>query len=771
MQNRPRRPLRERRSTPVRKPGVWGSITHFWRTKIRPHITKKRVIIAAIILFIIMLTLPIATYAYFARDIGDKERLMNRNNTGIILKDRNGTAFYSSGVRSTENVPLSQIADSLEKAVIASEDQNFYSHRGFSVSGTARAFTSNVRDANATGSGGSTITQQLVKNKLLSSKKNYLRKYQEISMAIAVERKYSKDEILEMYLNSAYFGSGAFGISDAARTYYDKKPADLTLAESAMLIGLLPAPSAYSPTTGDAKLAKESQTNVLRKMVDTKVISSEERDNALTESLTYASGSRESGDEYAQHFADMVLKELNEQYGEEKVNRSGFEITTTLDLNQQKEAEKIIKEQVAITSERGGRNAGLVAIDPKNGEVRAVVGSVDYYNQDFGQVNMATALRQPGSSFKPIYHSAAIDKELVTAATILDDKQTTFGGTYTPKNYDNRYKGQMPLRNALAESRNITAVQVMQKIGITEASKAATRMGISTVTEPQKYGLSLALGTAEVRLVEMVNAYAAFANQGQHYEPVYYTKIVDKYGEDIDEVKRKNPTQVLSADAAYITSSILSDAGARAPTLGTSLNISRQNVALKTGTTNDNRDAWTIGYTPSMVIGVWLGNNENEPMRGLAGGSGAGAIWKRAMTSYLKGKSREDFVKPSTVKTVAVCNGTGARSVNQSGPQQTHEEFFKTGAEPTETCNTDDEIRTLQEAEQRRKEEEERAQREQQEQQQNNQNNGNNQNNSGNTGEEEDEEDESTGPGGGRGSEDDEQPTPMPTQPPRPGRP
>ncbi len=654
--------------------------------RVRPHLTRRRVMQLAIIGAIVLIAIPLVTYAYYARDIGNRERLMNRNNTGLVLKDRSGTVFYSSGVRSsTDNVPLSAISDDVEKAAVASEDKDFYHHHGFSVRGTGRAMLDNLLHHNASRAGGSTITQQLVKNKLLGSQKNYLRKYQEVAMAVAVERAYDKNDILDMYLNSAYFGDGAFGIDDAAHTYFAKSAANLNLAESSMLVGLLPAPTAYSPVTGDKALAKRMQANVLRKMVATGKITSQQQQAALNTQLSYSNDAKKGGALYAQHFADMVTDELNKKYGEERVKRSGFTVTTTLDLSMQKTAEQIIKEQVALTTSRGGKNAGLVSIDPKNGQVRALVGSVDYYNKDFGQVNMATALRQPGSSFKPIYYSDAIDRGLVTAATILDDKPTTFGGTYSPHNYDNSYKGKMAVRNALAESRNIPAVQVMQKEGVSNAVKAANRMGITTVNDPNKYGLSLALGTAEVQLLQSTSAYTSFANQGQHYSPVLFTSVTDKYGKTILKPQSPKASKVLSPEAAYIIDSILSDTSARAPTYGTSLNISGHTVALKTGTTNDSRDAWTIGFTPSIVTGVWLGNNENKPMIGLAGGSGAGAIWKRVMTSYLHGKANENFTKPNDIVTIGVCIGTELRADSNSG-SGIRTEYFKPGTEPQGSC-------------------------------------------------------------------------------------
>lgn len=658
-------------------------------TRAKSHVTKKRLIIAGLIVLAVLIITPIATYAYYARTISDRELLMNRNNTGIILKDKNGTAFYSSGVRSTQdNLTLDQIADDLENAVIASEDKDFYSHNGFSATGTGRALVNNVTSGDATDAGGSTITQQLVKNKLVGSQKSYIRKYQELAMAIAVERRYEKDDILEMYLNSAYFGEGAFGIADAAKTYFNKSAANLTLAESTMLAGLLPAPSYYSPISGEPGEAKAAQKNVLRKMIANNMLTAQQRDEVLATELEYYMGSDGEGRESGRHFADMVVDKLIQEYGEERVRRSGFEVTTTLDLSKQRFAEQTIAERIEQTKDQGGRNAGLVSINPKNGHVIALVGSVDYYNEDFGQVNMTTALRQPGSSFKPIYYSDAIERRAVTAGTIIEDKRTTYGGTYTPRNFDNRYKGNMSVRSALAESRNIPAVEVLRKDGVRNAVQTAQRFGLDSVDQPDKYGLTLALGTAEVRLFAMTNAYSAFANQGKQFEPVLYTAVQDKYGAKVyEQTKQPAAKQVIGDDTAYVISSILADQSARAPTYGSRLNISGQNVAFKTGTTNDSRDAWIIGYTPSVVTGVWMGNNENEPMTGLAGGSGAGSIWKPVMTEYLSGTARESFYRPSSVSSAQVCVGTNKRALNDYG-EATRTEYYLSGTGPSGTCNT-----------------------------------------------------------------------------------
>jgi 1A family penicillin-binding protein len=638
--------------------------------------TKKRLLIMGGILGAFLVITPFATYAYYARDIGDQERLMNRKDTGIILKDRNGEVIYKQGnITGDKDVTLPQISDDLEKALIASEDKDFYTHDGFSLHGIARSLYANVASKDATHSGGSTITQQLVKNNLLSTRKSYLRKYQEVSMAIAVERKYTKQQILEMYLNSVYFGEGAFGINDAARTYFGKSPAQLNTAESAMLVGILPAPSTYSPISGDQAAAKQQQARVLGLMVKNGDITKAQEAAAEQQPIAYATESPQSFD-HAQHFALMVLDELKHKYGEERMSRSGFVVNTTLDLGAQKQAEEIVRRQITERfAAGGGRNAGLVAIDPKTGQVKALVGSVDWNNDQFGKVNMAVSPRQPGSSFKPIFYGEAIDKKLITAATVLHDKPTDFGG-WKPENFDFKFKGDMPARNALAESRNLPAAEVMQKLGPAQASLAAQRMGISTVNEPDKYGLTLAVGTAEVKLEDMVNAYAAFANQGLQYTPITYTEVRDKYGQLIYQRPAEQPHRVQSEQASFIISSILSDEQARAPTYGSSLNIAGRQVALKTGTTDESKDAWTIGYTPSLALGIWVGNNEHEPMHGLAGGSSAGLIWREAMTDLLEGTPVEHFTPPAGVRQVAVCSAG-----------KTYSEYFIDGSDTSGNCN------------------------------------------------------------------------------------
>ncbi|HET8884695.1 MAG TPA: transglycosylase domain-containing protein [Candidatus Saccharimonadales bacterium] len=641
---------------------------------------QKIILIAAPILAFLILT-PLITYLYYANDISDKERLMNRNNTGIVLMDRNDKVFYSTGrAEHRQIVPLDQIAESTKQALLASEDKNFYEHSGFSILSIAKALYANIMSQDITGYGGSTLTQQLAKNTLLSANQTFLRKYQELAVSIAIEQQYTKDEILEMYLNSVYFGENAFGIEDAAEAYFNKAPKDLTLAESSMLVGVLPAPSAYSPISGSMEYAKERQNTVLSRMVDNGVITKADKQAAIAEELAYAPQD-DPADNLAPHFSQMVLKELDEKYGEERVARSGYQVRTTLDMEmQQKLADSVANNMMHIQL-NGGSNASAVAIDPTTGEIRALVGSADWSNPDWGKVNMATTARQPGSSFKPIYYAEALAEGVITPATILEDVPTDFNG-YKPLNADRSFRGDISVRNALSRSLNIPAVKVMQQLGIDNAIEAAQKMGIS-LEEDKDYGLSLALGSAEASLLEMSNAYAAFANQGTQYNTTTVKQINNKYDSVIFTSREVNQP-VQSPQGSYLISDILSDTNARAPIFGSSLTVPGHTAAVKTGTTDSNRDAWTIGYTPQLAIGVWVGNNDNTVMQN-GGSSMAGPIWVSAMAQILADQPNVAFSVPSGVIQRPVCFGTGALA--SSAGIGTYNEYFLASALPTKTCS------------------------------------------------------------------------------------
>lgn len=633
---------------------------------------KAAVILTPIVAFLVIV--PVVTYLYYANDIADQERLMNRNNTGVVFTDKDGKALYRVGKAEHRNlVPLSEISDDLEHALLASEDKDFYNHAGFSVVGFVRAAVTGV-------GGGSTLTQQLVKNTLVGDQRSYFRKYQELAMAVAIEQRYTKDEILNMYLNSVFYGENTFGIEDAAKVYFNKKPADLTLAESAMLVGVLPAPSAYSPISGSLELAKQRQATVLDRMIATKYITEAQKEAALKVELIYARQSQTGS--IAPHFVEMVLNELDEKYGREQVMRSGYQVKTTLDLGLQKKLVANVADNIAYIKANGGSNASAVAIDPRTGEIRGLVGSADYSNKKWGMVNMATTPRQPGSTFKPIYYSKALAEGVITPATVYRDEPINIGG-WQPKNATRLWYGDTTVRSALARSLNIPSVKVMQDYGLQKSIQAARDYGITTLDDTTQYGLSLAIGSAEVPLVEMTNAYAAMANGGEQYRPNIISQIEDKFDTKIYELKTQSKRSISQA-GAYLISSILSDNAARAPMFGSALTVSGHTVAVKTGTTDDSRDAWTIGYTPSLTIGVWVGNNNNAVMQN-GGSSMAGPIWRNTMQQVLAGRGDEKFAAPSGVVMRATCYSNHGIATN-TVTNGTYKEYYLASALPSKTC-------------------------------------------------------------------------------------
>lgn len=628
--------------------------------------------------------IPVFTYFYFARDLTTKESIMNRNDTGLVLLDKKDRPFFTLyQAKQKEFVPLSDIPPQTQQAIIAIEDKDFYNHPGFSVRGIARSFLADVFHRKVL-YGGSTITQQLVKNALLTPQRSLLRKYQEIVLAQEIERRYSKNEILEMYLNSVYFGEGAFGIQEAAHRYFNTDAKNLTLTQSTILAGILPSPSEFSPVSGDISKAKERQSLVLQAMTDQGYITQEQAHKAAQEKIVFTP-QKDNLNSVAAHFALMVRDELIKKYGEEQVSRSGFKVKTTLDLDLQKYAEKVVAQQVEDLKFNRVTNGAAVIIDPKSGEIRALVGSKDWYDEKFGKVNIATSLRQPGSSFKPIVYTAAMEKRIITPATPLKDDPITYrapGLNYSPKDYDGKYRGTVLVRRALANSLNIPSVEVMYKLGVPSAVDFAKRLGITTLEDPSHYGLSLVLGAGEVKLLELTNAYAVFASGGLKNSPTTIMQITNKQN---NTIYMHNPEEerVLEPEFAFLISSILSDNKARAEEFGNALTISRP-AAVKTGTTEDYRDAWTIGYTPSVVVGVWVGNNDGALMDNIAGSLGAAPIWRQLMEHYLAGSPVENFQPPAGVVTKNICsyNGLLIKDATSSATQ----EYFLRGTEPTQYC-------------------------------------------------------------------------------------
>ena len=653
-------------------------------------ISKKPLLFLFIGLLLLLLLIPIITYIVFTHDIQNKDRILNRNAIGLTLEDKDGKEFFTFyQPKQITYTPLSDIPLTMQEAAIAAEDRDFYTNPGFSIRGILRAVRENL-EAKDIVQGGSTITQELVKTALLNSERNFLRKYQELILAIELSRRYSKDDILELYLNSVYFGEGAFGIENASQAYFNIPAKQLNLAQSALLAGLLPAPSAYSPLSNNPMIAKRNQERILDTMSELDYITTTEATKAKDQPLSYSTKPKDPINVVAPHFALMVKNELVKKYGEETVIRSGFKVRTTLNLAWQTYAERVVRQNVQALRFNDVSNGAAVIISPQTGEVNALVGSIGWENTEFGTVNMATTPRQPGSSFKPIIYADAIQQQLVTAATLLDDKPLTFADGYKPQNYDKQFRGFVTVRQALANSLNIPAVGVMEKVGVKNGLDFAKQLGITTLSDSRDYGLSLVLGSGEVPLLEMTNAYAAFANGGKiHIPPTLILEIKDKYDKTIFTYTPQTK-DAASDGSSFIISSILSDNAARAPTFGGLLTISRP-AAVKTGTTENYIDSLTIGYTPNLAVGVWVGNNDHTPMDSIAGSTGAAPIWRSLMNQFLSTLPNEPFRKPPSVVQRLVCPFKGLPDTNKFATSSAYLEYFlfatapKPCEEPTPT--------------------------------------------------------------------------------------
>lgn len=623
---------------------------------------------------------------FFTKDLPSPRQLENRQLPQTTkIYDRNGKLLYNIYLEQNRTVvPLADIPDYLKKATIAIEDKGFYRHRGFDIYGIARATRKTVLEGNL--QGGSTITQQLVKSVFLSPERTLTRKIKELYLAFRVEMVFSKDKILEMYLNQVPFGGTAWGVAAASEQYFGKNVKDLTLAESAFLAGLPAAPTYYSPFGQDLKRAKDRQRQVLRRMTEEGYISREEADKAAGEELQFQSPAI---DIKAPHFVMYVREYLAQKYGESVAAQGGLKVTTTLDLELQETAQKIVAEEVVKLKQFNASNGAALVTKPKTGEILAMVGSRDFFDTSIdGNVNVTIALRQPGSAIKPVNYATALERRLITPATIIIDVPTTFAGgpvPYRPVNYDRRFHGPVAARYALGNSYNIPAVKVLAINGVAEMIKQARKMGISTFVDESRYGFSLTLGGGEVRMTEMAAAFGVFANEGELAQLVPILKIEDSRGKVLEEFKPKKGEKVLSAQTAFLISSILSDNSARSSAFGGSslLAIRGKTVAVKTGTTDDKRDNWTVGYTLSFLVTTWVGNNDNTPMnpRLASGITGAAPIWNRIMNEILNDQVNEAFKVPSGVTGMEICSVTG-------GPKNegcnSRFEYFIAGTEPKE---------------------------------------------------------------------------------------
>lgn len=567
--------------------------------------------------------------------------------------DRNGILLYRfyEGKDRTP-IKLVEVPPFLIQATIAMEDKNFYKHFGVDIYGITRALVSFLTNREV--QGGSTITQQLIKNTLLTPERTIKRKVKEIILAFWTERIFSKNEILEMYFNEVPYGGPVWGIAAASQTYFDKPVSDLTLAESAFLAGLPASPTIYSPYGANPDLAKYRQKQVLRRMVEEGFIDKQTEEKALNEELNIKQARSAI---LAPHFVMYVRSLLSEKYGERFISQGGLKIYTSLDLNLQDMAQQVVLQELEKIKNLKVSNGAAMITTPKTGEILAMVGSKNYFDPNGGNFNVTTALRQPGSSIKPITYATAFKLGFSPGNILLDSPVTfkNFWETYTPLNYDNRFHGPVTIRTALGSSYNVPAVKMLAVVTLPEMLKTARDLGITTLNDSSRYGLSLTLGGGEVKMTDMMTVYGAFSQMGKKHNLQPILKIADSKGNIIEDNSQLSEENVLNPSAAFLIADILSDNKARTPAFGSNslLNIPGQKVAVKTGTSDNKRDNWTFGFTPEFVVGVWVGNNDNSPMNPqlTSGITGAAPIWNKIMTEVLKNRTPLAFEQPADITT------------------------------------------------------------------------------------------------------------------------
>jgi len=557
-------------------------------------------------------------------------------------------------------IPYEEIGTNILNATVAIEDSEFYQHHGIRLKSIIRA----TFWAKLTGKklqGGSTITQQLIKNTLLTPEVSISRKMKEWILAVKLEKIMSKDDILALYLNEAPYGGNIYGVEEASKAFFGKKPKDATLAEAAYLASIPNGPTYYSPYRKNKDKLDERKNIVLKRMLDLGFITESEHLKAKNEVVAFLP--EQPMHIAAPHFVFFIKEYLENRYGADTLEGGGLKIITTLDYELQKKAEEItLKNALENEKSWNGKNASVVVLDPKNGQILSMVGSRDYFDKTIdGNFNVATAGRQPGSSFKPIVYALAFEKGY-TEKTVLFDVKTEFNAScnpnglsndskcYSPDNYDNAFRGPLSLRDGLAQSINIIAVKLLYLVGISDSIKMARNLGITTLlNDPNRYGLTLVIGGGETTLLDMTSVYGVFANRGIRNQYTGILSVEDGTGNILEKFEEA-PQQILKPNTTNILSSILSDNEARTPTFGANsvLRIPGREVAVKTGTTNNNKDAWTIGYTPSVAVGVWVGNNDNIPMK-KGGAALAGPIWNGVMTEAIKTTPAEFFEKPEPI--------------------------------------------------------------------------------------------------------------------------
>ncbi|HCQ31321.1 TPA: penicillin-binding protein [Candidatus Collierbacteria bacterium] len=686
----------------------------------RKIIGYRRFTLTQIILFIGGLL--IISLFFLLKDVPSPAKLVKTPapvSTKIL--DRNGKLLYEvySEYRRTP-ISSKDIPDYVKQATVAIEDKNFYFHHGIDFSGIIRAAFNTLTKGKRL-AGGSTITQQLVKNSLLSdSQRTITRKLKEAILAIATEFTYSKDQILELYLNYTPYGGTAYGIESASKTYFGKSAKDLDLAQSALLAGLPQSPTRYSPFGANPELALNRQAEVLRRMYEDGYITKEQVENAKGEKLVFA---KKNISINAPHFALMVRDNLVQKYGEDKVNLGGLIVTTTLDLDLQNYTQASLSAEMKKISKMKISNGAAIVTHPNTGEIITLVGSKDYYDDSIdGQVNVVTSLRQPGSSIKPINYATGLLKGWPTSTTYLD-VPTCFNVSgqkqYCPKNYDGSFRGPVSMRQSLANSLNIPAVKMLALNGLDSFIATASAMGISSWTDRSRFGLSLTLGGGEVTMYDMAQAFGTFANGGvtvplvsvlkvetytgqilEEFQPEKMANLVSvmplKWNDFWESKKQQSPTSLqtdpkvtLPLEVTFIISDILADNGARSAAFGSTskLVVPGHTVSVKTGTTNDLKDNWTIGYTPDYLATTWVGNNDNSSMSYVASGiTGASPIWNTIMKKVLLNIKDKPLPKPEGITNFQVCNLTGFMA-QQENQCESHSEYFINGILPISQNN------------------------------------------------------------------------------------
>jgi len=600
------------------------------------------------LIIIVLVLLTYGGYQFLNKEIPDINLIYNPPKLSTKIFDRNGNLLYSFYEEENRTwINLDKIPKTLIEATLSIEDKDFYKHKGLSFKGILKAFIYNFKKSDDDKlRGGSTITQQLVKNVFLTNEKTFTRKIKEAILTLRVERKWTKDEILERYFNQVSYGGEAYGIQEAALKYFGVNVGDLNESEMTFLAGLPAAPSSYSPFGNNPELGLSRQKRVVEEMVAAKYISEKEGKKILEQKLIFEKRKQKIE---APHFVFYIKNLLENKYGYINMEKQGLKIYTSLDLNIQKESEKIVKDEVDKVKNLKISNGAALVVEVKNGDILAMVGSKDYGAADIdGNVNVTTSLRQPGSSIKPINYLLAFEKGK-NPEDYIDDSPVSYyvpgQKPYSPQNYTGKYLGRVTLRTALASSLNVPSVKLLAENGVNNMIDLAERMGITTWKDRNRYGLSLALGSGEVKMTELAQAYTIFANMGEKVEinPIY--KIYNYLGENI-YTKEKETEQIVDPNLALTIDSILSDNNARAPIFGlnSKLKIEGKTVAVKTGTTNNLKDNWCIGWTPSYLVATWVGNNDSTPMSWVASGvSGATPIWNRIMNKILENKIDEQW--------------------------------------------------------------------------------------------------------------------------------